>query len=346
MSDKLKVMISFHLKPELVNKIKKLNPRIELLYEPGLLGEPRYMNDQHGAPIERTSEQEEKLKSMMAETEVLLGYVPRGYGSDIQRWFPRLKWNQSASAGIGWGAKRFGWTETDITFTTASGVHATPLAEFCIMSMLIFIKNYFHMAEEKTRRHWQRTNATELRTKTLAVVGLGSVGREVARLGGCFGMRVIGTKRITVGVDPESVNVEKLYPFTDIHPMLSEADFVVIICPHTSETEGLISEEAIAAMKRGAVLINISRGSIVDEPALINALDSGHLGGFASDVFWKEPLPPESPFWDMPNVIISPHSASTADTENDKLTEIFLDNLSRYIDGRPLRNILNKKTLY
>ena len=177
MSNKLKVMLSFHLKPELVNKIKKLNSRIELLYEPTLLGEPRYMNDQHGAPLERTSEQEEKLKSIMAETEVLFGYVPRGYGSEIQRWFPKLKWSQSPSAGIGWGAKRFGWTETDITFTTASGVHSTPLAEFCLMSMLIFTKNYFHLSKEKANRNWKRNSTTELRTKTLAVIGLGNVGK-------------------------------------------------------------------------------------------------------------------------------------------------------------------------
>jgi phosphoglycerate dehydrogenase-like enzyme len=99
-------------------------------------------------------------------------------------------------------------------------------------------------------------------------------------------------------------------------------------------------------MKKGAVLINIARGTIVDEPALIRSLQSGHLGGLVSDVFWTEPLPPESPFWDMPNVIISPHSASTADTENAKLTDIFVDNIHRYLEGKTMRNILDKKTLY
>jgi glyoxylate/hydroxypyruvate reductase A len=346
MSDKLNVIITFHLKPEFVERIKQVDSRLVVYYEPELFGKPRYLNDQHGERIQRTPEQEARWLELLKKADILFGYIARPYITRLSELAPRLKWNQSPSAGIGQMVKRSGQTESDIIFTTASGVHSTPLGEFCMMSMLMFVKDYFHMAEEKTRKHWQRTNTTELRTKTLAVVGLGRVGREVARMGRCFGMRVIGTKRSTVGVDPESVNVEKLYPFTDIHPMLSEADFVVIICPHTSETEGLISEEAIAAMKRGAVLINIARGSIVDEPALIKALDSGHLGGFASDVFWKEPLQPESPFWDMPNVIISPHSASTADTENEKQTDIFTDNLRRYLDGMPLRNVLDKQLLY
>ena len=169
---------------------------------------------------------------------------------------------------------------------------------------------------------------------------------DLNRLGQCLGMRVRGTKRHTDGVDPATVNVETLYPWTDLHPMLAQADYVVLICPHTEETHGLIGEEELAAIKKGSVLINIARGPIVDEPALIQSLQSGHLGGLASDVFWKEPLPPESPFWDMPNVIISPHSASTADTENAKLTDIFTDNIHRYIEDKPMRNLLDKKALY
>ena len=342
----VKILVTFHIAPELLERIKAVDPGVEILYNPSLLGRPRYMNDQHGAPIERTPEQEERLRGMMAEAEVLFGYVPRGYGRDIKGFFPLLRWNQSPSAGIGWGAKRSGWTETDIDFTTASGMHATPLAEFCLMSMLIFVKDFFHMAEEKRRRHWQRTCATDLRGKTLAVVGLGRVGREVARLGMCLGMRVIGSKRHVEGVDPASVNVEQLYGWKNLEPMLGEADFLVLICPETEETRGLIGEGELSSMKEGSVLINISRGSIVDEAALIRSLQSGRLGGAALDVAEVEPLPPDSPLWDMPRVIISSHSASTVELENERLTEIFCDNLRRYLDGRPLRNLLDKELLY
>jgi glyoxylate/hydroxypyruvate reductase A len=244
------------------------------------------------------------------------------------------------------GVKRFGWTETDIDFTTASGMHAILLAEFCIMSMLMFVKDYFIMSNQKEEHVWQRTSALELRGKNLGVIGLGSVGQETARLGQCFGMNVIGTKRRTDGVDPASVNVDKLYAFDDLAPALALSDFFVLICPETDETRGMIGKDELAKMKKRAVLINIARGSIVDEPELIKALQSGHLGRASVDVAAKEPLPPESPLWDMPNVIISPHSVSTVEAENEKLADIFLDNLQRYKEGKTFRNLLDKKALY
>jgi len=346
MTESLKVFITFHLAPELVEKVRAADPRVEIIYEPGLLGKLRYPNDQHGAPVNRTPEAEQRWQGNLSKADVVFGYLDAKYASRIGELAPGLKWIQSPSAGIGQMVKRMGLTETDIILTTSSGMHATPLAEFCLMAMLMHAKDYGYLAREKETRHWARTSTTELRTKTLAVVGLGRVGREVARLGQCLGMRVLGTKRHTEGVDPSSVNVEELYPWTDLHPMLGQADYVVLICPHTEETHGLIGEAELAALKKGAVLINIARGSIVDELALIRALQSGNLGGLASDVFWTEPLPPESPFWDMPNVIISPHSASTADTENGKLTEIFIENIHSYLEGRPMRNLLDKELLY
>jgi phosphoglycerate dehydrogenase-like enzyme len=346
MKESLKVFITFHLAPELVEKIQAADPRVEIIYEPGILGKPRYLNDQHGGPVDRTPEEEKRWLGYLSRAEVVFGYLKDYYARRIEELAPTLRWIQSPSAGIGQMAKRTGLIEKDIILTTASGMHATPLAEFCLMVMLMHVKDYAHIAREKEKRHWERTSTTELRTKTLAVVGLGRVGREVARLGQCLGMRVLGTKRHTEGVDPASFNVEALHPWNDLHPMLSQADFVVLICPHTEETHGLIGEEELAVMKKGSVLINIARGSIVDEPALFRSLQSGHLGGLASDVFWEEPLHPESPFWDMPNVIISPHSASTADTENSKLTEIFVYNLHRYLERKPLRNLLDKNALY
>jgi len=346
MVDSLKIFITFHIDPELVDQIKAVDPRLEILYDPDLLGKPRYQNDQHGSRINRTPEQEAIWLKYLKEADIIFGYVARPYSPKIMEYAPNLKWVQSPSAGIAQAVKRSGWDKTDLLLTTASGVHATPLAEFCIMSMLMFVKGYFHMAEEKKQKHWQRTCTTELRTKTLAVVGLGNVGSEVAKLGRAMGMTVVGTKRTTEGVDPESVNVDRLYPNSELHGMLSIADFVVLITPLNDETRGLIGAKEIASMKKGSIFINISRGAIVDESALIEALKSGHLGGLAADVFSREPLHEDSPFWDMPNVIISPHSASTADSENQKLTGIFCDNLKRYLKGEPLRNLLNKKLLY
>ncbi len=342
---KVQTLITFHIAQELLEKIKSL-PDIEVMYDPSLLGKPRYLNDQHGAPINRTPEQRKKLIDRMRETEVLFGYVPNEYQCDIKLHFPKLRWMQSASSGIGWRAKSLGWTETDIDITSSSGIHSTALAEFCLMAMLMQVKDYKHMTEEKQRKHWQRTCTTELKGKTLAIVGLGRVGREIARLARCFGAHVYATKRHVDGIDPNSVNVDRLYPSSELKPMLEEANFVVLIVPETQETLGLLGREEIASMKKGSYLINISRGSAVDEPALIEALQSGHLSGAALDVFMEEPLPENSPFWDIPNVIVSPHSASTADTENTKLTEIFCDNYHRYIERKPLRNLIDKELLY
>ena len=344
MSDKVKVMITFYLEPELVQKIRNFDPRIELLYEPDLMGRPRYQS--HHIGFQGTPEQEKRWLEMMFQAEVIFGYVARQHLRDLPKLAPRLKWNQSPSTGIGQMVYRGGLTESDIVFTTAGGVHVTPLSEFVIMAMLMFVKDAFRMAKEKEHHHWERYCGRELRGKTLAVISLGRTGTEIARLAKCFGMRVIGTKRHIEGVDPESLNVEELYHWTDLHGMLSQADFVVLTIPHTSETEGLMSEAEFAAMKKGSILINVARGSIYDEPAFIRALESGHLAGAAIDVAAKEPLPPESPLWDMPNVVISPHSASTVDSENWKLTDLFCDNLRRYLDGQPLRNVLNKRTLY
>jgi len=344
MSDKIKVMITFFLEPELVEKIRSLDPRIEVLYEPDLMGRPRYQS--HHVGFQGTSEQEKRWLEMMSHAEVIFGYIGRSHLRDLPKLAPRLRWNQSPSTGIGQMVNRSGLTESDIVFTTAGGVHVTPLSEFVLMAMLMFVKDAFRMAAEKERHHWERYCGTELRGKTLAVISLGRTGKEIARLASCFGMRVIGTKRHIEGVDPRSLNVEKLYPWTDLHGILSEADFVVLTIPHTSETEGMMGEEEFATMKKGSFLVNIARGAIYDELAFIRALKSGHLAGAAIDVAAKEPLPSESPLWDMPNVIISPHSASTVDSENWKLVDLFCDNLKRYLDGQPLRNVLDKKKLY
>lgn len=340
-----RILISFHILPELIDKIKDTLPEAEILYEPELLGKPRYMNDQTGAPPERTPEQEKRLQELMSKADILYGYVPKGY-EDLDKWWPNLKWNQSASAGIGWKVAQMGWDKSNVLFTTASGIHAGPLAEFCLMSMLMYVKDYFLMAEEKERHHWQRTCATELKTKTLGIIGLGSIGSEVARLCKCFGMKVIGSKKNVEGVDPASVHADILVPMTDLDKILGEADFLVLICPETEETRGLMGREEFAKMKEGAIVINISRGSIIQEDALIEALQSGHLGGASLDVASQEPLPPENPLWTIPRVIISPHSASTVDLENTRLTDIFCDNLIKFMHGEPMHNLLDKKNLY
>jgi len=345
MSDaQVKILITFQLAPKLVSEIREVDPRIKVLYEPELLGQPRYATD-HAAHIERTPAQEARWQALLAQAEVMFGF-DYTHLDDLLELTPCLKWVQGTSTGIGVAVKRFGWDQSEVVFTTAKGVHSGPLAEFCLMTMLMFVKNAFRMEAEKQRKHWQRYTGSELRGKTLAVISLGDGGREVARLARGLGMRIVGTKRTIDGFEPASLGVDCLYPWNDLGPMLAQADFIVLFLPHTPETEGLIGEAELAAMKSGAFLINVARGAVWDEQAVIRSLQSGHLGGVASDVFATEPLPIDSLLWEMPNVIISPHSASAVESENAKLTEILCDNLRRYLANESLRNVLDTTLLY
>lgn len=341
MSERLVVMIAAPFEAEHIERIRAVDPRIELLHDAELLPLPRYVADHAGAPMKRTPEQEARFLEMLGRAEVLFDF-PSGHYRDLPAVAPRLRWLQSTSAGIGQMVKRVGLDQTDITFTTASGVHARPLADFCLMAMLMFAKDHARMERDKKAKRWERYCGEELTGKTLAIVGVGRVGQEVARHGKRMDMRVTGMRRSATPV-PE---VDRLFDQADLHTMLQEADFLVLAAPHTPDSEGIIGEAELALLKPSAVLINIGRGALVDEDALIRALQEKRLAGAALDVLRDEPPPQDSPLWDMPNVILSPHSASTVTQENARITEIFCDNLRRYLRREPLRNVLDKKKLY
>jgi len=341
MPEGLVVFIAAPFEQEHVDRIRAVDPRIEVLHDPTLLPRPRYVSDHAGSPTKRTPDDEQRFLEMLGRAEVVLDF-PSGHYRDLPAVAPRLRWLQSTSAGIGQMVKRVGLDQTDITFTTASGVHARPLADFCLMAMLMFAKNYVWMERDKKAKRWERYCGEELTGKTLAIVGIGRVGQEVARHGKRMDMRVTGMRRSDAPVP----DVDKLFDRAELHAMLREADFLVLAAPHTPETEGIIGEAELAVLKPSAVLINVGRGALVDEDALIRALREKRLAGAALDVLRDEPPPQDSPLWDMPNVIISPHSASTVTQENARITDIFCDNLRRYLSGQPLRNVLDTKKLY
>jgi glyoxylate/hydroxypyruvate reductase len=346
MSGKVKVLITFVIERDLIKKIEEVSPRIEVLYEPDLLGSPRYPCDQHGTPIQHTPAQEKRWLELLSQTEILFGYILHTNIGELPKTAPHLKWVQSPSAGVSQWFKLTGFSDLNIPLTTASGIHATPLAEFAMMAMLWFVKDAPRMIADKQSKHWERYSGTTLKGKTVAIISLGKIGREVARLAKSFGMHVIGTKRNIEGVNPGLFGVEGLYTWTQLKPILSQADFVVLCIPHTPETTDLIGEVELAAMKPSAVLINIARGAIVDEAALLKALNSGKILGAALDVQAIEPLPPDNPLWVLPQVLLSPHSGSNVDSENVELVKLFCDNLSQYLEGLPLRNLFNKDILY
>jgi len=299
-------------------------------------------------------------ESAIAEAEVLytLGYFP-----DPAR-APRLRWIQTHSAGIDHAASQPIMQAEDVDITTSSGIHATPMAEYCLMMMLAFAYKLPLMLRLQGRAEWPDKQhkafaPRELRGLTVGIVGYGSVGRELARLADGVGMTVLAAKRDLkhpelpedkyqeAGIgDPTGEIPARLYPPEALASMAAECDFLVLIAPLTGDTRHLVGEDVLNTMKKTAVLINVARGSVVDEKALISALAAGKIAGAALDVFEEEPLSATSPLWQMENVIISPHIAGNSSRYHEKAAALFAENLQRYIEKRPLLNRLERKRGY
>lgn len=340
-----KVLICSYLEPEHVERIRAVDSRLEVLYHPELLPKPRYPADHLGQPLQRSPQEQARWEGLLSEAEILFDFDYTGLAQLPER-AQKVRWIQATSAGIGQFVKRQDYSRMGVVFTTASGVHARPLAEFVLMVLLEQVKQASLARQQQQKHLWKRFATEELTGKTLAIVGLGNIGREIARLAKAFEMRVIANKRRNNRESATALGVDQLFAWDELHPMLAQADFACLITPHTPETEGLMNKAAFAAMKPGGVLINIARGAVLVEPDLLEALDSGKLAHAALDVAAVEPLPPENPLWAHPKVTIYPHSASTSALENARLTELFCQNLRRYLDGQPLLNQLDIQRMY
>lgn len=337
------VLLASYLEPEHVERIRAVDTRLNVIYAPELVAPPRFPADHSGGSWRRTPKQEARWRDLLRQADIIFDF-DFGNRQELPDLVPQVLWIQATCAGIGEFIQRRGYAVRlpHTVFTTAGGVHARPLAEFCLMAMLMHAKGALHMMREQRARHWERYAGTDLEGRTVALVGLGNLGAAVARLARAFGMPVLGTSRTGRGAD----QVDRYFPFARLHEMLPLAEYLVVAVPHTPATEGMIGAAELALLPPDAFFINIARGRVVDEPSLIAALQSGRLGGAALDVFASEPLPDESPLWRMPNVLVSPHSASNSDRENARLTDLFCDNLRRFLDGRPLRNVLDVARLY
>ncbi len=346
-SRQLRCVIASYLEPHHVDRIRAVNPRLEVVYEPHLLPRPRYAADHVGHTLERPEEDEKRWMSLLAEAEVLFDF-DRTHLADLPERAPSLRWIQATSAGIGQLVAKHRYAERmpEVQFTTTSGVHAIPLAEYALMSILMFRRRVPKMLADQRERRWERFASSDLVERSLVVVGMGSIGRAVARYASAFGMRTIGVKRTLAGVEPASLHLEALYASDELHTAIRGAEHLVLSAPHTPETEGLIGAAELALLAPGAIVVNVARGALIDEFALVDALESGHVGGAALDVFREEPLSTDSPFWTMPDVLVCSHSAGTTDRENERITEIFCDNLRRYLAGEPLRNVLDTNRMY
>ena len=351
MSENVRVLVTFPLEPELIETIRAVDSsRINV----DVLGsDQRRLLRGFKYPSEREREAvAEGLNNAFERAEVVFGFWgtelhyalidARGMGGDVPARLgdvaPHLKWIQLTSAG----ADRLlnsGFIEEGVTVTTVSGLHATPIGEFIVAAMLMWAKGSHRALRAQVKHEWTRFAPTELRGKTVGIVGWGHIGAEAGRLAKAFGCRVVATRR-TITSEPVD-GPDELVPLADLHRMLGECDFVVLSMPLTSESRGMIGERELRAMKPSACLINIARGPVTVEADLIRALNEGWIAGAALDVFDQEPLPSDHPFWEMENVILTPHISGGTEIYNQRAVEIFAANLRRYLDGAPLQNVVD-----
>jgi phosphoglycerate dehydrogenase-like enzyme len=337
------VLIGSMIEPECVEQIRAVDPTVRVVYEPDLLPVPRYPADHGGQPRDLTSEELGRWRELLAIADVMFDFdwMDPGY---VSKNSPKLKWIQATSSGIGEFVDQYQLRDSGITFTTAGGVHAVPLAEFALAGALYFIKGLPELVDAKASRHWERYATQQLAGRRVTVVGLGRVGRHVAQTFHLLGAKVSGVGRCErdYGLDPAIATI----PIAELDGQLTTTDVLVLCCPLTPQTYHLLDRRRLALLPDHAVLVNIARGDVVDEEALTDSLVSRRIAGACLDVFSTEPLPKESPLWQLPNVIVSPHSASTVGAENALITDLFCRNLESWLAGRPLTNVFQPERGY
>jgi phosphoglycerate dehydrogenase-like enzyme len=290
------------------------------------------------------------------EVEVLMrGTLPGEVFDRLLTRAPGLRWVHSSAAGV----ERVltpGTLERGLTITNARGVFSRPIAEYVLAMILAVSRRVPGILELQRERTWQPLEGVEMRDLTIGIVGLGSIGRTVARLARAFGARVVATRRRpgqAHGAEwsgPESGTPEADEPLPGLEllggpealpQLLAMSDFVVLALPLTAETDSVIDDRALMAMRRGAWLVNVARGRLIDEHALERALRQGRIGGAILDAFREEPLPPGSPLWNVPNLIVTPHTSWSTGGALDRSIALFCENLGRYRRGEALLNVVD-----
>lgn len=280
----------------------------------------------------------EAVADWLDEADGVVGSLP---GSRLAR-ASRLRWVHSPAAGVDHDLSPE-LRVSDVILTSSAGNGAIPLAEHAMMLMLMLNRSAPRWLEAQRNHAWDRFTHGELNGMTLGIVGLGNAGSDLALKARAFHMRVLGLRRRTHLPAP---HVDRLFTRDDLTAFLQECDFVVVTAPRTGETAKMFDRAAFAAMKPSAYFICISRGGIADDDALLDVLRQGTIAGAGLDAHGVEPLPPDSPFWDLPNVIITPHNGATTAATASRGREIVAANLERFVQGRPLLNVVDKQAGY
>jgi phosphoglycerate dehydrogenase-like enzyme len=325
--------------------LRRLEPRLDVVHDAALTGPA---SDDWMARWHRPADLQRAYEDYVDEADVLYG-VPDQSGHALARTVaanPGLRWVHTIPAG---GGQQIRAAHLDrealdrILFTTSAGVHAEPLAEFALFGVLAGAKLLPWLLDAQRRHEWAPRRVMPIAPDlTVAIVGLGGVGRAVAAKLAGLGYTVVGVHRHAVDVP----GVSRVYGVDQLAVVAGLADALVLALPGTVQTEKMLSREVLAAAKPGLTVVNVGRGTTVDEPALIEALADGRVGFAALDVTYREPLPPDSPLWDLPNVLIAPHTAAISPHEARKITELFAENARRLLDGEELLNRVDTVEFY
>jgi phosphoglycerate dehydrogenase-like enzyme len=317
----------------LLAPLRERFPDVEIVAQPYLGQFNRYLPDGE-------DELDDAGRAVWARAEGTLALDVPGPVAEVA---PNLRWVQAIGAGID-HLEGAGLPE-HITITNAAGVAAAPIAEFVLARLLQVWKRLPEIDAQQVEHEWTPKFGRTVEGLTLGVIGLGAIGTAVAVRARAFDMTVIGTRRsYKEGQQHEAV--DELRGTADLHDVLGRCDAVVVSAPGTAETESMFDASAFAAMKPGALFCNVGRGSLVDEPALIAALESGQVGAALLDVTREEPLPADDPLWSAPNVYISPHASAAQERYTEKLLTLFADNLDRYTRGEALHNVVDRAAGY
>lgn len=349
MTERLRVVVATPLSEGLVQWISEAEPRIELVHDPALLPAMRHPADHAGDPtFRRTAEQQRDFESLLNSADVLYG-IPDGDSDALRRTVEansRLRWVHTMAAGGGAQVKGAQLSQEQlqrVAFTTSAGVHAQPLAEFALFGLLAGAKNLDRLQRLQREREWpERWLMGQLAQQTVLVVGLGAIGTRVAELLDAMGATVIGTSRH----EESRPHVSRVIHPDDLSAVAHQVDAVVVTLPGTEATNGLLGAAFFGALQPGATVVNVGRGSVIVEEALVGALNSGIVGFAALDVFATEPLQANSHLWGMPNVIISPHTSALSTAEDRLIAEVFTDNATRLLNGEELVNRVNTVEFY
>lgn len=346
---RLRVVVATPLSEQNGQRILELEPRIDLIRDQSLYPPMRHAADFSGDPsFRRSPEQQRAFEEMVDSADVLYG-IPDVDPAALKRTADtnsRLRWVHTMAAGGGGQVKAAGLSSDQlerILFTTSAGVHGGPLAEFAIFGLLAGAKGLPRLQTLQREHTWAgRWEMKQVSEMTVLVAGLGGIGTEVVSRLAALGARIIGTSRHSRPVE----HVDQLIAPDLIAATVGQVDAIISTLPGTAATEKLIGTDALGNVKPGTILVNVGRGTVVDESALVDALDDGRICFAALDVFAVEPLPSDSPLWDHPNVLVSPHTAALNVAEDRLIAELFAANATRLLDGEELVNRVDTVDFY